>query len=274
MYFFLVPFALCILIIVYQVGYAIPKRKRMQEERKENLYHYRHFSNAAVRGTSAARSSTAYKYLDEMELHYAHLAERGSPLSRQCYQEDMQELREYAKDLEKEEWEAKSSKILDEFYNNYLIVTETDFSDVDRIFRAKKRCIELWQKYFDLPEDHVALLYPKSFLMNYLGENYDPCMSSHDTLERKLDACIKEHRPEQRRKLKLYNLMIAYVEENVSVQRSKFLQHPFEGYSPDEIKCCYHDLVSRNRFAEIKMGNRYFVCLSDKELKKRGKTVE
>ena len=36
-------------------------------------------------------------------------------------------------------------------------------------------------------------------------------------------------------------------------------------FTAAEVKCCYRGLIAQNRLYEYKMGNRWFVSLSDRE---------
>lgn len=185
------------------------------------------------------------------------------------YKEDRAALVEHLHDLEEAKWEKKADKYLQEFSDCYFIITSGEFDnfrDVDMLFKTKNRCIALWQKYFaiDLSE-YETTIYPKRYLREWMGEDYDLCMESHDALEKKLSECVNTMRPEYKRKTALYEVIVDYVYSRGSLARSELLKHKFDGYIPDEVKCCYNALIKNNRLVEIKLDGRFFVSLSDKE---------
>lgn len=199
------------------------------------------------------------------------MEEQCKPYDPSFYQFELDYMKERAEDLEYDEWQTKADKILDRFLEKYYIVTKPDFYDVDKAISAKKSCITLWQNYFETLEGRRVFLNIKQHLRDYLDEYYDPCMESHAALEKHLNTCIEENRPEARRKTKLISQMISRVESEGSVPRNILLSASFDNCIPEEVKCCYRELIDKNRLAQIKIGNRYFVTLSDKEAARRSK---
>ena len=194
------------------------------------------------------------------------------------YSEDRGFLVEHLHDLEQDKWEKKANKYLQEFSDCYLSIVSHElehFESVELLYKTKKRCIEQWQKYFaiDLSE-YETTIYPKRYLRDWMGDDYDPCMESHATLEKKLNECVAVMRPEYKRKTALLDIIVNYVATKNTISRSDLLKKTFKGYSQDEVKYCYRELIKTNRLFEMKIGGRYFVSLSDKEAAKPNKKNE
>lgn len=245
------------------------KLKRMSHEEAmfaEQAYHI------TSRGLDAKTSKTAKKALDEYEVLHAELSSRRDLVSEHIYQEDMRDIRDTYTDLAIEEWHEKAGKILDQFLNVYLMITEFSFKDVDKAYRSRNRCIGYWTKYFDsVPRDTGLKYDPKGFMKSYLGEDYDPCMEYSVDLEKKLNQCIEEMRPEYKRKLRLRDQVLNTVAEQGSIMRSELIRTPFEGCTPKETEYMIKELVEKRRLAAVKIGNRYFISLSEAEKTNRAK---
>ena len=102
-----------------------------------------------------------------------------------------------------------------------------------------------------------------------MGEDYDPCMESRDALEKRLSEYVRRMRPEQKRKNALCKTMLQYVRERKTVPQADLLKTDFPGFIPEEVKCCLDDLVRKDRLVKTKLGSRWFVSLSDRELFRR-----
>lgn len=138
--------------------------------------------------------------------------------------------------------------------------------------RISKKCVSLWEKFYAVPTDcYTTSIYPEKYFKDWLGEDYDPCMQSHDALVRKLSEFNARLEPELKRKKQLYSLIVAYVKKQQVIQRSVLMKIPFEGYTADEVRHCYNKLIKQNRLKEWKEGNRYFTALSDSEKAKHRK---
>lgn len=245
------------------------KPKRMSHEEAMFAEQAYHISN---RGLDARTSKTAKKALDEYEVLHAEISSRRDLVSEHIYQEDMRDIRDNYTDLAIEEWHEKAGKILDQFIRTYIMITEHDFKEVDKAYRSKNRCIGYWTKYFDsIPHDTGLRYDPKGFMKSYLGEDYDPCMEYRVDLEKKLNQCLEEMRPEYKRKLRLRDQVLNTVAEQGSIMRSELIKTPFEGCTPKETEYMIKELVEKRRLAAVKIGNRYFISLSEGEKNNRAK---
>ena len=191
------------------------------------------------------------------------------------YRDDMSLVDSAVKGLEFDDWERRAEKHLQAFIDCYEMLIGGDFQnfkDVEEFFRVKKRCISEWQKYFAVDvSEYSAKIYPKKYMREWLGERYDPCMESHEALEKKLSEYVSAMRPEQKRKNKLYNTMAELVSDSGTLARSELLKHEFPGFIAEEVRCCYRQLLKQDRLVETKIGSRWFVSLSDKELAKKNR---
>lgn len=225
---------------------------------------------------SAADSQSIKKVRDSIErldFEYSKTRVLAGDSCSELHAEDRRQLSEHLHDLEQEKWEKRADGYLQEFADSYMAIVEGDFENfrnVDGLFRAKSRCIALWQKYYSIDlSEYETTIYPKRHMREWFGEDYDPCMESHEALEKKLSACVDKMRPEYKRKTALYDLVVARVASCGTIARSELMKQTFDGYIPDEIRCCYAALIKSNRLSEVKIGGRYFVSLSDKEIAKR-----
>lgn len=189
------------------------------------------------------------------------------------YKDDLELVREHIADLEMKKWEAKADKYLQEFSDCWGQLVSADletFRDVELFFATKNACLRAWHKYFsiDISEFDTAI-YPKQYLREWMGEDYDPCMDSSEALEKRLSEYVQRMRPEQRRKNSLYKKIILYVRDRKTIAQADLLKVEFPGFVPAEVKCCYEELVRRNRLVKTKLGSRWFVSLSDQEPSKR-----
>ncbi len=189
------------------------------------------------------------------------------------YQDDLDLVRERIVDLETEKWEAEADKYLQEFSDCWDQLVSADletFRDVELFFKTKNACMRAWHKYFsiDISEFHTVI-YPKQYLREWMGEDYDPCMDSSEALEKRLSEYARRMRPEQRRKNSLYKKLLLYVRDKETIAQADLLKLEFPGFVPAEIKCCYEELVRKNRLVKTKLGSRWFVSLSDQELSKK-----
>lgn len=236
------------------------------------------FANEAhkllARGVDAKRAETAYRALTDYEALYQDISSRQKLVSDHIYQEDIADIRENYEALAREEWASKADRILDRFYNLYVIITSPDFQDVEKAYRSKKQCIEAWQDYFFSVNDESGIWYDaKAHMKEYLGDGYDDCMFSHESLEKKLKQSIEEMRPEYKRKQKARVELLDLVAERKSIKRAELCAMQIEGCTQGEMEYMVKELVEKDKLVAVKIGNRYFVSLSDREKQSRGLPV-
>ena len=256
-----------VFLIIHSIAHA------GDAEARQRKMDYLEASDKIISATDSQSIKTVRNSIERLDCEYSKIKDIAGESSNYLYTEDRKFLVEHLHDLEQEKWEKKADKYLQEFSDCYLTIIDGElehFADVELLFKTKKRCISLWQKYFaiDLSE-YETTIYPKRYMREWMGEDYDPCMESHEALEKKLSDCVDKMRPEYKRKTALYGIIVTRVASCGSIARSELLKQHFNGYIPEEVKCCYNALVKENRLVEVKLGGRYFVSLSDKELSKQ-----
>ena len=242
-------------------------RRKMSSAEREFAEEAHKLSN---KGLDAKTSRKAEEALLQYEVAYSYTKSQTRLISDGIYQEDLEYLRDHYETLSKEEWEQRAGKLLDKFLELYLMITDPSFKDVEKAYRSKKRCIEYWQKYFASPPENV-IVHPKQYIKDYLMDYYDPCMESHELLEKKLSSSIDQMKPEYKRAVKLRKDLLDIVAQSDGIMRSELLSKSFEGCTKKEIEWCYRELVKQYKLVEIKINNRYIVKLSDKERERRDK---
>lgn len=257
-------------ILVVIIMFPLILRLSREEESFKNYSKADDKCERASEGNSIKRLK---ENISNLEDAYQQASPYFSSKQKDAHMHNMNEYRENLRLLEEEKWQRKADKYLQDFEDCYDIIRSReleDFRDVELLLKYEKKCIDSWQKYFaiDLTE-YESTLYPKHYLKEYMGDDYDPCMESKQALEKKLSEYIGHMRPEYKRKRKLYKILVDYVSEVGSIKRSDLFKTVFDGYTSDEIKCCYRELIKKNRLVEIKLGNPYFVSLSDREAAKK-----
>lgn len=264
---------LCVVSLIYNIVKAVGKEKgwfgQMSSEEAEFA---REAARLADKGLDAKRSKTAEEALMQYEALHDDISSRRKLVSEHIYQEDIRDIRENYEALSIEEWQGRARKILDKFYALYEMITDPNFKDVDKAYRSKKRCIEYWQEYYaSIPYETGIWYDAKNYMKEYLGDGYDDCMFTHEALEKRLARCIEEMKPEYQRKMKLRGQILDLVAERESVMRAELVSMPFDGCTKQEVEYCIRELVDSYRLVALKIGNRYFISLSDKEKAKRAK---
>jgi len=242
-------------------------------EARQRKMDYLETSDKIISATDSHSIKTVKNSIERLDCEYSKIQDIAGESSNYLYTEDRKFLVEHLHDLEQEKWEKKADKYLQEFSDSYYTIVSGEFEsfkDVDALFAAKKRCIALWQKYYaiDLSE-YETTIYPKRHLREWMCDDYDPCMESHDALEKKLSGIVETMRPEYKRKNALYSIIVNRVAALGSIARADLLKTDFDGYIAEEVKCCYKALIKDNRLVEVKLGGKYFVSLSDKEAAKK-----
>ena len=241
----------------------------MNKERREIISVYFDAETRCMRALDSKSIDYVFSAMDQYKKAYYEAEEYLPSVSREVHAENMEMIKDHLAELEEEAWERKALKHLQTFADCYVAIVTGEiasFREVDQLMKLRDRCVSAWQSYFSIDlMQYKTTIYPKRYLREYMDDLYDPCMESSEALRNKLNEHIQVMRPEYKRKMRLYTLMIAYVRARDTVMRADLMKAPFENYTADEVKYCYKDLVSRNRLFEYKMGSRIFVSRSDKE---------
>ncbi len=159
-------------------------------------------------------------------------------------------------------------RILDQFQDYFCIVTDPEFTDFERSIIAKKRCIARWKAYRSMSKSS-EIAESMNIMRNVLGDRYEECMDSRESLEKRLNICINHRRSENTRKNELSQRIVAYIADKRIMLKSRVLKVNFNGFSKEEINKCYEELVECDRLEESKFGKRYYVWVSEMERGKR-----
>ena len=286
---FAVLFSLCVVMIVIIVATREPKLK--SEDRKPRRryyddstkpYAYEQLDKISLRASDSSSIDRVKSYLDELGILLEDARRDGAP------EEKLQEIRKYQKDVDwnyqillEEKWKKKMDPIVDELNDCYELVTMAynhTFQKVEDVIWARDRCLVLfdlyWKKANTFLEENQCQgrIRTAEYLNNWHPE--EKRFVSRWELQQTLDAAIEPLKPEQKRKKKLYRDILDWVAEQEAVQQCVLLKREFPNATAEEVKYCYKDMVKQYRLVKYKMGNRWFVTLSDKEKEKREKTAQ
>lgn len=181
---------------------------------------------------------------------------------------ERKDIQEYVDCLERSEWEEKADSILSRFLSAFQFVTTEEyhsFRNIEDVLRASKNCVRLWHKYWESVECVQADVNPKEYMREYLGDSFEPCMQESEPLKKRLNDATDKLKPENKRKKKLYDDIIKTVADSGTIMQCQLKNHEFENATRKEVDFCYNDLIAQYRLVKVKIGNRYFVSLSDKE---------
>lgn len=256
-----------------QTAYSRSSSSRIFLKEKPHAM-YDKICSIETRSCNCTTSGAAQKCVDELYSIQTDLDINGDPENLKSYLASaIKEAEENLRNLKIEDWEEKADKVLSNFLDEFSYVTSDEdhsFGKVEDVLKSSKRCMKLWHDYWSIPFGDVYLgIDPHKYMERFLGNDFEPCMHSSDTLKKRLDAATEKLKPEHRRKMKIYRDILDYVNSQESIMRCDLLKHTFPNVTAKEAECCYRELVKQYRLVETKMGSRYFVSLSDKEKKKK-----
>ena len=191
--------------------------------------------------------------------------------SRKYYQYDLEDLQDQLREIEMEKWEQKALPHLKKVFDCWDQFTCGDievfddldfFKNSDYYIKLQKKCLNEWQYYFSIPTDSYKIeIHPKEYMYEYFGEDYDRCMDSYSSLEKRLTEINTRMLAESQRKKKLLRMITAYVKKVEKIQRSILLKSEFAGFTAKEVTCGYRELVKKKCLCEEKIGTCYFVSI-------------
>ncbi len=217
------------------------------------------------------KTSTAIEKLEELELLYDRIDNRSTAEKYKTYlKEEISDAKEEVYDRVFGDWKEKADEILNCFMGYYDAVINNcgSFQSIEFASADKNKCLKYWDKYWSLHSDLPLKVSHSDYMREYLQGDYEPCMQDRWSLEKRLADAIDELKPERKRKQQLYSNMLHFVGENGSIKRAVLLKHSFLGFNSEEVKYCYNELLKKYRLVEYRIGNPYFVMLSDKEREK------
>lgn len=251
-------------------GITIDSRMKLSEKPHAT---YDKICSIEIKSSNCTTPDSAQKCVDDLRSIQFDLEINGDPERVAPYLASaIREAEKNVSDIKMGKWEEKAWDVLSKFRDEFSFVTSgdsRDFRHIEDVLKSSKKCMDLWHKYWSIPLDSITVqVDPHEYMEKYLGEDFEPCMHSSLELRKRLDKATEQLKPEHKRKLKLYSEIIDYVRANDNIMRCELLKHPFRNATDKEVKCCYNDLIKKYRLVEIKIGNRYFVSLSDKEKEK------
>ena len=257
--------AIIFILILVAVAYAVGGEIGSPSEYNDYGKNERKY----IKASSSTSRDAVNRTISELETARRNASESVKTL----YAQDIEELRQHADDLERGKWEYKADNCIQKLIDDYYGITSKQyesFNEVEYLFECKRSCINDLKKYYGIQTSkyHVNIN-PRQYLRQAMGEEFDPSMDSVASFEKKLAELTDHMLPVKKRKQKLYKLIMDYVNEKGSVKKADLERHIFFDYTEAEVKSCYRALIKKNRIVEVKIGNRLFVLLSDKEKEKR-----
>lgn len=190
-------------------------------------------------------------------------------------------------------WNGKAWKYLDSIEADLTLLLGEELSTANIIdaTKIKNHILSQYDSYWKWTEkcsDSCESESGKSYLWNQAREYMSFKLSSdcfdtgittwwgvpsnksvREQLEKRLNGRIEELRPEYLRKKKLMKDMVAAVAAEETILRTDLMKLPFDAVSEREVSSVYRVLVKNGRLFEMKVGSRYIVSLSDKELARK-----
>jgi|GEM_PF-2831941 len=259
------------------------KQPRCTNYYGKDKYNYKQYR----RGTEAKTLNTAKDALDQMKFSYGLVKDVADSHDERLYKEDMRDVRENVEFLVENKWEEKADKILHEFIDLYMLITDPEFSDIEKAYHSKTKCLKKYDAYWDWTrqiydenKDYVKSynIWDKAkrrfkdefdfFIgspdanMLVWGESRDA--STRQKIDKRLSDCIYAMQPEYRRKTQLRGYLLQTIAKNGTIMRNSLLRMQLEGFIKEEISCCYKGLLKERLIIEVKQGDRFFVSLTEK----------
>ena len=286
---FAILFSLCVVMTVIIVAARDPKlRSKDRKPRRRHYdnpaspYSYEQLEKIGLRASDSSSIDKVKSYLDELGILLEDARRDGEP------EEKLEEIRRYQKDVDwnyqillEEKWKKKMDPIVDELNDCYeLVMTAYNhtFQKVEDVIWARDRCLHLYDAYWAAAGKFLEENQCRGRIRTdeYLNQWYpeENRFTTKWELQQKLDAAIEPLKPEQKRKKKLYRDILNWVAEREAVQQCALLRQEFPNATAEEVKYCYQELVKQYKLVKYKMGNRWFVTLSDKEKEQREKEAQ
>lgn len=268
------------LVIVFLIWICIPSDHRGGSRTGADEYTDEKLCDIADTAYKTENPGKLKEKLDHMDyLYESAKVNRESERTLEnirFHREDVREAYEYALETK---WEEKMQPITEELDCNISMVLEDSqhgIEDIEDVIRARNKALRLYDKYWETGRAFNDKYGSNVSIQGYLLENsnWKELVGSENALRAALDRAVEQLKPEQRRKKALYRNVMEYVAKGESVQRAALLKETFPEATAGEVRFCYRDLVREYRLMEIKIGNRWFVTLSDREKEKREKAAE
>ncbi len=257
------------------------QEKRYHDD-PEKPYSFERLDKIECKASDSSSIDKVRSYLDELEILAEDARRDGVPEGK------LQDIRKCRESVEcsyqillEEKWKKEMDPIVDELNDCYeLVMTAYNhtFQTVEDVIWARDRCLHLYDAYWAATGKFLEENQCRGRIRTdeYLNQWYpeENRFTTKWELQQKLDAAIEPLKPEQKRKKKLYRDILNWVAERDAVQQCALLKQEFPNATAEEVKYCYKDLVKWYKLVKYKMGNRWFVMLSDKEKERREKEAQ
>lgn len=258
------------------------RQEKRHHDDPEKPYSFERLDKIECKASDSSSIDKVRSYLDELEILAEDARRDGVPEGK------LQDIRKCRESVEcsyqillEEKWKKKMDPIVDELNGCYELVTTAynhTFQKVEDVIWARDRCLHLYDAYWAaagkfLEENQCwGRIRTDEYLNQWCPE--ENRFTTKWELQQKLDAAIEPLKPEQKRKKKLYRDILNWVAEQEAVQQCVLLKREFPNATAEEVKYCYQELVKQYKLVKYKMGNRWFVTLSDKEKEQREKEAQ
>ena len=245
------------------------------------------------RGLNSDKISTVKNNFESLRILHSLHASTASSYTQRYMEKSISEIKGYLSALLIGKWEETARKRLENFEMAYSSFLESDFPDLATATRAKNSCLHHYDSFWDAKrsfeneyghclqnydvweyarQEMTELLrcYDRNFVF-WDSPNYNNGNTVRKQLEIKLTKKVDTHRPEYKRKTAIYKELLSIVEKEAPLYRSQLLKM-VENYDSKEVAAAYRYLVKKDKLYEYKVGNRFFVDLSDKEKRLRAKS--
>lgn len=290
--FILVLFIITFVAILGFIAAISTDFDQIAENRKKADDYYKLNYKTVSRALDSTSYTKVTKRLEELEAGYNEIKDLGpkyvADISHKCYQDDLRDVRNHADGLNHESWYEKASNLLDKIIEQYDLIMECSFSDVEQAHSAKNQLLRNYDKYWEVTQTYAekSISYAgrdkiwkdaKSEMALFLKEegftSWDSPEFGRNSIREQLNKRISERldmmRPEYIRKTTIMKNILAFVNQEDMVMRSQLLKMDLGANSLKETEACYRALVNTKKLIEFKIENRHYVALSDKEAVKK-----
>lgn len=284
-FFYLLVFLLVIVLAFLGVSWSESEARQKKEDELMKFG-----DNALNRSNMATTTATIKRHYEEFKSEYDRYSDPLSSSSKSFCDYTLNELRSNYITVLENDVDEKTEKYLDGFIDDFVLLTELmDFFDVDDAYKRKNSCLRNYDAYWETVSkisdnavsDERSLVWEKAkknfidaFTENsqsniHFWDENGMNKSVRQQLVAEIDKCVETLKPEYKRKMKIYDDILSVVRSKESIKRADLLRTKIDNATEEEVSVCYKVLVKKGKLFEMKLGNRYFVSLSDKESQKK-----
>lgn len=286
MFFFYLLVILLVIVLAF-LGVSLSESEARQKKEDELMkFGY----NALNRSNMATTTATIKRHYEDFKSEYDRYSDPLSSSSKSFCDYTLNELRSNYITVLENDVDEKTEKYLSEFVDEFVFLTEwMDFVDVDYVYKRKNSCLRNYDAYWETVRkisdnaviDERSLVWEKAKknFIDAFTENSESSIrfgnedgmnkSVREQIVAEIDKHVETLKPEYKRKMKIYDDILSVVRSKESIKRADLLHTKIDNATEWEVSVCYKALVEKGRLVEMKLGNWYFVSLSDKESQKK-----